>query len=94
MIVTVFHQGDAPRVTAALDAAGIPWVDYNVGRGVTEANWAAGVHLLEIGAVNEAGGPRTPAITIFNSWVRETIFNDNPEHVLATIRNNFQEEAA
>lgn len=94
MIITVFHNNDAPLTIAALDALGHPWVDYNVGRGVTEVNWTVGVHLREIKAVNAAGGPQTPVTTIYDDSLRVVLYGDDPAHVLSTIRNNFLRETS
>lgn len=89
MTITVFHSNDAPDTTAALDAAGYPWIDYNVGRGVAEVNWAVACHLRDIGAVAPDGWLNTPVTTIFDERTRVVVTGDSPQCVLDFIRTDF-----
>jgi hypothetical protein len=80
--VTIFHRGDAPRLFAELTAAGVPVVDYNVGRGVTEANWPAECFLME-----HLGEITTPAAAI--TATRTVVKGDNPAAVLRALGLTF-----
>jgi hypothetical protein len=80
--VTIFHRGDAPRLFAELTAAGVPVVDYNVGRGVTEANWPAECFLVE-----HLGEVTTPAAAVHPT--RVVIKGDDPAAVLRALGATF-----